>query len=946
MGSYDSGRAPDFGGISIEARRGDSLNGIRFDSNRSDPSSANDVILYRGAGASLRFWDGSTATTLGSAGAVANFTLDDAYDDGRTITADSGAVTINSSGSGGGLALTDTGTGARLTFSGAGTGNDVTGTGSNWQVTNAGVGTFAGLVLGDDENITFGASSDATIDWEGANNVLNIAGAVDFDDNVTLAASATITQAGVAGSTVFTITAGDAVLSDGSLAITDADNAETVTIINNTANTIGAAASAGVVEIESTSLTTGTLLNLQLTEGTLNGGSYLRAWDATGGAAVFTVAEDGATTIAGAGGNNALTLTAGDAVLSDGSLTITDADNASSLVLNNDTATSADIVAIASGSLTTGSLVHLTADTAVPITTGRILEMTADTATTAAGLVELTADALTTGIGVLVTSTSDALAAGQLLNVDHTSSALTAAKTGQLVDIVSSRTQTAAATISDNYDAVSVIRTSVNTNAGGTLNAAGAVLFIQNVATQTAGTLSDTVNGIEIDMDGDGTGDAIDITHAATAGRGLDVNVAVTTVPGVDIDGTGAQANNVGLLDVASSGATAAGGSVLRVTNTGTPAAATSYLVDFDYSGATMTNNPVGVYINGGSSTESALEVVNSGATGNNIGVVDIAHSGATAAGGASLRVANTGTPAAATSYLADFDYSGATMTNNPVGIHVDHGSSTAAALQITGSGAAAANDGLLSLLNTGTGATGVVLHTQHTSTGSAAASDAVFQGRFEGLDAGDAVTEYGRLEVEILTATAGQEDGQFVFSTAMNNGTLTEAVRFGPRAGTATAEVQIGDGSGAAFLTSNGSFDLTIDTNNGSANEPSIVLTDGATGNITLTAGGTSGEIDLASPVLHSSTQAITGAGAISLTTSITELDTTGGGAYTLADGVEGQLKFVVFVLDSGTNATITPTNLAGGTTLTFSNVGESALLLFTNANWTVVATNGGVIA
>ncbi len=58
MPSFDSGRAGSIGGWNIEERRTDSLNGIRFDSNRSDPTSSNDVILYRGASASLRFWDG------------------------------------------------------------------------------------------------------------------------------------------------------------------------------------------------------------------------------------------------------------------------------------------------------------------------------------------------------------------------------------------------------------------------------------------------------------------------------------------------------------------------------------------------------------------------------------------------------------------------------------------------------------------------------------------------------------------------------------------------------------------------------------------------------------------------------------------------------------------------------------------------------------------------
>lgn len=79
--TFDSGRVANFDGINIGVRRASALNGIRFDSNRSDPTSANDVILYRGASSSLRFWDGSSATTLGASGAVANFSLNDAYDD-------------------------------------------------------------------------------------------------------------------------------------------------------------------------------------------------------------------------------------------------------------------------------------------------------------------------------------------------------------------------------------------------------------------------------------------------------------------------------------------------------------------------------------------------------------------------------------------------------------------------------------------------------------------------------------------------------------------------------------------------------------------------------------------------------------------------------------------------------------------------------------------------
>ncbi|MHA2426593.1 MAG: hypothetical protein ACXADB_00935 [Candidatus Hermodarchaeia archaeon] len=89
-------------------------------------------------------------------------------------------------------------------------------------------------------------------------------------------------------------------MNDGSLSITDADDAATLSIINNTASTVGVGAAGGVNVLSSTSLTTGDLLELQLTEGTLNGGYYLSAWDVTGSASVFSIGEDGNTTIAGA----------------------------------------------------------------------------------------------------------------------------------------------------------------------------------------------------------------------------------------------------------------------------------------------------------------------------------------------------------------------------------------------------------------------------------------------------------------------------------------------------------------------------------------------------------------------------------------------------------------------------------------------------------------------
>ena len=55
---------------------------------------------------------------------------------------------------------------------------------------------------------------------------------------------------------------------------------------------------------------------------------------------------------------------------------------------------------------------------------------------------------------------------------------------------------------------------------------------------------------------------------------------------------------------------------------------------------------------------------------------------------------------------------------------------------------------------------------------------------------------------------------------------------------------------------------------------------------------------------------------------------------ALTLADGNEGQEKFIVMKTDLGAG-TLTPSNLGNGTTITFDDVGDSAFLKITNGSW-----------
>ena len=65
-----------------------------------------------------------------------------------------------------------------------------------------------------------------------------------------------------------------------------------------------------------------------------------------------------------------------------------------------------------------------------------------------------------------------------------------------------------------------------------------------------------------------------------------------------------------------------------------------------------------------------------------------------------------------------------------------------------------------------------------------------------------------------------------------------------------------------------------------------------------------------------------------------VTEIDATSAAApVTLADGSNGQLKIILNVSTSGTNAiTITPSNLRGGTTITLNAPGETVTLKFSH--------------
>ena len=83
---------------------------------------------------------------------------------------------------------------------------------------------------------------------------------------------------------------------------------------------------------------------------------------------------------------------------------------------------------------------------------------------------------------------------------------------------------------------------------------------------------------------------------------------------------------------------------------------------------------------------------------------------------------------------------------------------------------------------------------------------------------------------------------------------------------------------------------------------------------------------------------QEIVGPGVVNLTTTSTEIVTTGTDAFTLANGTYGQIKHIIKIGGAGA-ATITPASFANGTSVELASDFNSVSLLYTNSGWAVIA-------
>src|SRR3990167_4855590 len=224
---------------------------------------ASNELIYSAQGTTTVIGDGSgsggipTWETLFAADVTFNVA-------GTTWTID------NSTGNNDVLTVTNTGAGSGdlIQITNAGTGNDIRGDSNTWAVTKAGVATFVGISLTGTTN-AIASSADVTWTLEDNDATAMIIGASGDTNMMTFDTS----------NAAPTVRFGDAVtITDGLLtAISTSNTAANILVTNNTITTFGAtqAASAGQVVLRSTSLTTGVLLRLQLSNTNLTTGFFL-----------------------------------------------------------------------------------------------------------------------------------------------------------------------------------------------------------------------------------------------------------------------------------------------------------------------------------------------------------------------------------------------------------------------------------------------------------------------------------------------------------------------------------------------------------------------------------------------------------------------------------------------------------------------------------------------
>jgi len=346
-------------------------------------------------------------------------------------------------------------------------------------------------------------------------------------------------------------------------------------------------------------------------------------------------------------------------------------------------------------------------------TTGNTVDITSDSISTGKAI-SLSADALTTGSGFNITSTSTALAAGELFKANHTASGGSITnKTGNLSSIISSRTDTrTSGTTADDFDVLSLKRTSIINGSGGTLTSAGSILKLENVATQSAGTLTDTTTGIELLMDADGTGSGIKITHPNTgAAKSLEIISSGTSGNAVDITSDSTSTGKVlsisadGLtsgsaLDITSSSGSKSSGGLVNIAQTSVNTSQTAATLAVATSATTQ--GAVASFTGSAMTEGNAVEITaNALTTGN---ALKITSSSANKSAGALVRISQTGVDTAQSTSTLEVSTSATTSSAAGIASFTGNALTAGTAVSISGNSLTTGNAMTISATSLTTG--------------------------------------------------------------------------------------------------------------------------------------------------------------------------------------------------------------------------------------------------
>ena len=197
----------------------------------------------------------------------------------------------------------------------------------------------------------------------------------------------------------------------------------------------------------------------------------------------------------------------------------------------------------------------------------------------------------------------------------------------------------------------------------------------------------------------------------------------------------------------------------------------------------------------------------------------------------------------------------------------------------------------------------------------------------FKGLDASATITA---LTLDMSDA------GAATFNSTLTATDIT--------ANSLTTNVISSNGSNADIsVQASGTGDVVIGalrvkgTSLSSSDSTTLNVNDGLVVDGTLTANGT----------VHG-VQTLTGSGStevVNLTDTVTLLVTTGGSQqFSLANGIEGQLKIISMKTDGGTGI-VTPASFVNGTSITFDDVEDTITLLYQSTGWVVLARQNATV-